>query len=207
MRIVHTYSHLGGAEILAVRFPEINTQIDEAINAARSDFRTKRSREQSRQHRLLFDPRSMNAKFKQEFEARGFHELRRSVAPNVPGWDTSEMNAGYKQIDFAKERVLVEVQLGKYFAMFYDMAKLEYFYRQDEADVGVEVVPSHRLAAEMSSGVGRGEMLITDIIGLQRQFPTFPVKIILIEPEQMRQERTEQALSQRKPSRIRRSSR
>ncbi len=35
----------------------------------------------------------------------------------------------------------------------------------------------------MSSGVGRGEMLIVDIIGLQRQFPTFPVKIILVEPD------------------------
>ena len=78
--------------------------------------------------------------------------------------------------------MLVEVQLGKYFAMFYDMAKLEYFYRNDEADVGVEIVPSYRLAAQMSSGVGRSDMLVTDIIGLQRQFPTFPVKIIFIEP-------------------------
>lgn len=34
----------------------------------------------------------------------------------------------------------------------------------------------------MSTGVGRGEMLIVDIIGLQRSFPTFPVKIILVEP-------------------------
>ena len=199
MRIVHTYSHLGGSEILAVRFPEINEEIDAAIAATESDFRTKRSRERSRQHRMLFDPRAMNGRFKQEFEARGFRELRRSVSPNVPGWDTSAMGDGYKQIDFAKERVLVEVQLGKYFAMFYDMAKLEYFYRQDEADVGVEVVPSYRLAAEMSSGVGRGEMLITDIIGLQRQFPTFPVKIILIEPEQMLRERTEERLSQMMP--------
>ena len=207
MRIVHTYSHLGGSEILAVRFPEINAEIDAAIAATESNFRTKQSRERSRQHRMLFDPRAMNRRFKQEFEARGFHELRRSVAPNVPGWDTSAMGDGYKQIDFAKERVLVEVQLGKYFAMFYDMAKLEYFYRQDEADVGVEVVPSYRLAAEMSSGVGRGEMLITDIIGLQRQFPTFPVKIILIEPEQMLLERTEEALSQMMPPGFPRSSR
>lgn len=205
MRIVHTYSHLGGAEILSVRFPEIDAEINAAIAATESDFRTKRSRERSRQHRLLFDPRAMNARFKQEFENRGFRELRRPVAPNVPGWDTSEMSDGHKQIDFAKERVLVEVQLGKYFAMFYDMAKLEYFYRQDEADVGVEVVPSYRLAAEMSSGVGRGEMLITDIIGLQRQFPTFPVKIILIEPEQMLRERTEEMLKRRMPLRGRRS--
>ncbi len=64
----------------------------------------------------------------------------------------------------------MEVQFGKYFAMFYDMAKLEYFYRQDLAEVGVEIVSSHALQAEMSSGVSRGEMLIIDIIGLQRQW-------------------------------------
>ena len=182
MRIVHTHSHLGGSEILQVRYPQINEAIDDAIREAGSDFRTKVSRERGKQGDLLFDPRAMNERFRQEFQARGFHELKRTVRPNVPGWDTSELQPGQKQIDFAKDRVLVEVQLGKYFAMFYDMAKLEYFYRNDEADVGVEIVPSYRLAAQMSSGVGRGEMLVTDIIGLQRQFPTFPVKIIFIEP-------------------------
>lgn len=103
----------------------------------------------------------------------------------MPGWDTSGVRAGSKQIDFAKGRVLVEVQMEKYFAMFYDMAKLEYFYRRDEADIGVEIVPSFRMAAEMSSGVGRGEMLVTDIRALQRQFPTFPVMITFIEPEDL----------------------
>ena len=66
--------------------------------------------------------------------------------------------------------------------MLYDMTKFEYCYQQNQADVGIEIVPSSHLAADMSSGVGRGEMLVTDIIGLQRQFPTFPVKIIFIEP-------------------------
>ena len=182
MRVVHAYSHLGGAEILACRFPELDAQVNDAIAATGSDFRTKVSREKSRGNRLLYNPKTMNAAFKREFTSRGFSELKRRVKIEIPGWDTSEIRGGDKQIDFAKDRVLIEVQLGKYFAMFYDMAKLEYFYRQNEADVGVEIVPSYRLAAEMSSGVGRGEMLITDIIGLQRQFPTFPVKIIFIEP-------------------------
>ena len=182
MRIVHTHSHLGGSEILQVRYPQIDTAINDAIEATGSDFRSKVSRERGKRGNLLFDPRAMNERFRREFHTRGFQELKRTVRPNVPGWDTAELQPGQKQIDFAKDRVLVEVQFGKYFAMFYDMAKLEYFYRNDEADVGVEIVPSYRLAAQMSSGVGRGEMLVTDIIGLQRQFPTFPVKIIFIEP-------------------------
>ncbi len=31
-----------------------------------------------------------------------------------------------------------------------------------------------------ATGVGRGEMLLVDMIALQRSFPTFPVKIILM---------------------------
>ncbi len=182
MRIVHYHSHLGGAEILQVRYPQINRLINEAIVATGADFRTKESRERGRAGEMLYDPSAMNRAFKREFQRRGFAELRRHVERNVPGWNTDEINVGYKQVDFFRDRVLVEVQFGKYFAMFYDMAKLEYFYRQNEADVGVEIVPSFRLTRDMSSGVGRGEMLVTDIMGLQRSFPTFPVKIIFIEP-------------------------
>ncbi|MDE0116163.1 MAG: BglII/BstYI family type II restriction endonuclease [bacterium] len=163
-------------------FSDIDRSIDEVIYSVGDDFCTKVSKEKTSIGKVLFDPKSMNNAFKQEFNKKGFRELKRTVEPNVPGWDTSEISAGTKQIDFALDRVLVEVQFEKYFAMFYDMAKLEYFYRQNEADVGVEIVPSFRLAKEMSSGVGRGEMLVTDIMGLQRQFPTFPVKIIFIEP-------------------------
>ena len=181
MKAVFEYSHLGGAEILRERYPEIDAAIDESIVAIGDNFRTKVSREKNRYGQLLYDPGSMNRAFKREFTQRGFAEIKRSFDVDVPGW--KNLGRGWKQIDFSRDRVLVEVQFGKYFAMFYDMAKLEYFYRQDLADVGVEIVPSHALQSEMSTGVSRGEMLIVDIIGLQRQFPTFPVKVILIEPE------------------------
>lgn len=180
MRIVYEYSHLGGAEILQTTYPEINRDISEVIKAIGSDFRSFISKEPSKQGKLLYSPIAINAAFRREFRLRGFGELRRSFRAVIPGWQ--DLGHSFKQIDFAKDRVLVEVQLGKYFAMFYDMAKLEYFYRQNSADVGVEILPSYALQREMSSGVGRGEMLIVDIIALQRQFPTFPVKIILIEP-------------------------
>ena len=180
MRKVYEYSHLGGAEILQTRFPGIDVDINETIEVIGSDFRSFASLEPSKQSQLLYSPIAINRAFKDEFQRRGFRELRRTFEIVIPDWVT--LGKGFKQIDFARDRVLVEVQLGKYFAMFYDMAKLEYFYRQNLADVGVEIVPSYALQREMSSGVGRGEMLIHDIIALQRQFPTFPVKIILIEP-------------------------
>jgi hypothetical protein len=182
MQIVHVHSHLGGAEILQVRYPVIDQLIDDAVAATGNNFRTMVSKEKGRVGRLQFDPKAMNLEFKKQFKVRGFKALKRKVPPNVPGWNTAALQTGEKEIDYALDRVLVEVQFGKYFAMFYDMAKLEFFYRQNEADVGVEIIPSYRLANQMSSGVSRGEMLVTDIMGLQRSFPAFPVKIIFIEP-------------------------
>ena len=185
MRTVFEYSHLGGSEILKARYPSIDLAINDTIGAIGEDFRTFKSREKGRRlDSLLYAPKSINKAFKKEFGDRDFKELKRYFEIDVPGW-TRLRAKGHKQVDFARDRVLVEVQLGKYFAMFYDMAKLEYFYRNNLADVGVEIVPSHLLQAQMSTGVGRGEMLIVDIIALQRSFPTFPVKVILIQPESM----------------------
>ena len=82
-----------------------------------------------------------------------------------------------------KDRVLAEVQLGKYFAMFYDMAKFQYFYNEGKAELGIEIVPCHRLHKEMSTGVSYGEQLIYDIERLRRTFPAVPVKVILIDVE------------------------
>lgn len=87
----------------------------------------------------------------------------------------------YKQIDFVKDRVLVEVQFGKYAFMFYDMAKFQYFFNENRADVGIEIVPCHHLQQQMSTGVAYGEQLIYDIERLKRHFPSLPVYVILVD--------------------------
>jgi hypothetical protein len=67
--------------------------------------------------------------------------------------------------------------------MFYDMAKFQYFFNENKADVGVEIVPCHRLQDGMSSGVSFGEQLVYDIERLKRHFPAVPVKVILIDAD------------------------
>lgn len=67
--------------------------------------------------------------------------------------------------------------------MFYDMAKFQYFFNDERAEVGVEIVPCKNLQREMSSGVSYGEQLIGDILRLRRHFPAVPVKVILIDVE------------------------
>ncbi len=111
---------------------------------------------------------------------RGFREKRVPFAVELPNY-ALKISGAFKQIDFVKSDVLVEVQFGKYAFMFYDMAKFQYFFNDEKAEVGVEIVPCHGLHKEMSSGVSYGEQLVGDILRLRRHFPAVPVKIILVD--------------------------
>jgi len=124
----------------------------------------------------------MNRRFREEFSARGYRELREGYTITIPNSDIA-ISGAFKQIDFVKGKVLVEVQFGKYFAMFYDMAKFQYFFNENKADVGIEIVPCHALHRQMSTGVSFGEQLVYDIERLKRHFPAVPVKVILIDAE------------------------
>ncbi len=79
--------------------------------------------------------------------------------------------------------------------MFYDLAKFQYFYNQGKIEVGVEIVPSHFLYRQMSSGVSYGEQLVNDLERLRKNFPSVPVKVILID---MPIEGTDYMLDERK---------
>ncbi|MBI2322735.1 MAG: BstYI [Chloroflexi bacterium] len=148
--------------------------------AAVKPQRTKVSQEKTMAGRLLIDPVDMNRQFDAQFRARRYQALRDTYTITIPDSDI-EISGAFKQIDFVKGKVLVEVQFGKYAFMFYDMAKFQYFFNQSKADVGVEIVPSHVLHRQMSSGVSYGEQLVYDIERLQRHFPAVPVRVILVD--------------------------
>ena len=179
MKIVYEYSHLGGAEILQVRYPEIQEEIREIIGNVVAE-RTKVSREKTMRGRKLYSPSAMNRQFDAEFGARGYRQLRDTYTIELPNSDVA-IRGAYKQVDFVKGKVLVEVQFGKYAFMFYDMAKFQYFFNESQAEVGVEIVPCHALHKQMSSGVSYGEQLVFDIERLRRHFPAVPVHVILID--------------------------
>ena len=184
MKIVYEYSHLGGSEIMQVRYPEIDKEITEIINEVKA-VRNKQSKEKRKPGKLLFNPTQLNIDFKKSFNDRGYFELRDNFKIPVCGLEGKTEARSYKQIDFSKDKVLIEAQFGKYAFMFYDMAKFQYFFNENQADVGVEIVPCRFMQQEMSSGVSFGEHLIYDINRLKRHFPAVPIKVILIAPEEM----------------------
>jgi len=182
MKVVYEYSHLGGAEILKVRYPKENKLIYQVISEVKA-HRTKISKEKTMPGKALFAPKDMNAQFKAAFNALGFEELRDTYTITIPD-NPVQIPGAFKQIDFVKRKLLVEVQFGKYAFMFYDLAKFQYFFNENQCDVGVEIVPCHGLQSEMSSGVSYGEQLVYDIERLKRHFPAVPVKVMLIDVDQ-----------------------
>ncbi len=182
MRIVYEYSHLGGAEILEVRYPDWEREIYEVIAQVTAE-RTKISEEKTMRGRRLYSPRDMNRQFREAFTERGYRQLRDTYTITIPNNEVTIPGA-FKQIDFVKGKVLVEVQFGKYAFMFYDMAKFQYFFNENKADVGIEIVPCNALKKQMSTGVSYGEQLVYDIERLKRHFPAVPVKVILIDADE-----------------------
>lgn len=64
-------------------------------------------------------------------------------------------------MDFIKNRLGVEVQLGKYAFMVYNVcAKMTIFRNLDVIDTGIEVVPVKSFADEMSTGVSYFEQFV-----------------------------------------------
>lgn len=181
MKIVYEYSHLGGSEILIIRHPEIIREIYGVIHKVEPD-RSKLSKEKTKSGRMLYSPINLNKAFKKNFNQLGYREIRDRYKIEIPNYST-QISGAYKQVDFVKEKVLVEVRFGKYAFMFYDMAKFQYFFNENMADVGIEIVPCHALHKEMSSGVSYGEQLVYDIERLKRNFPAVPVEIILIDAD------------------------
>ncbi len=179
MKVVYEYSHLGGSEILSVRYPHHEKEIYDIIANVTAQ-KSKISKEKTMPGRKLYSPKDLNKQFKSQFLQYGYKELKDRYTITLPDHDI-KITGAFKQIDFVKDKVLVEVQFGKYAFMFYDMAKFQYFYNENKAEVGVEIVPCHALHKSMSTGVSYGEQLVYDIERLKRHFPALPVKIILID--------------------------
>ena len=181
MKKIYEYSHLGGSEILKVNYPEIDAEIDDVIKRVSANH-IKESKEKTKLGQMLISPIDLNNQFKRYFNQAGYNEIRDYYDIKIPNYEPV-ISDSYKQIDFCKGKILVEVQFGKYAFMFYDMAKFQYFFNENKANVGVEIVPCNELHREMSSGVSFGEQLVFDIERLKRNFPSVPVKVILIDQD------------------------
>lgn len=202
MRIAERYSHLNGLEFLQVHRPKIWQEIEAVIRQVNSTAcKTKVSRERRRRGELLYEPGKLNRSFKKQLNAKGWQENRirywvtrgaqliRKTLAMKPGEQKEAISkAGlepiysYKQTDFVKERVAIEVQFGKYAFVAYDLfVKHLAFYIGDEIDVGVEILPMKAMQQQMSSGIAYFEGELYNVIRQGRNVPAVPLVLIGIE--------------------------
>lgn len=161
MRIVEYYSHLNGYEWLLVHHPQVWKEIQRIVRSIDAKkCKTKISKEKNMIGRVLFSPGALNSCFADGFAKADWKESRtsywvtddykliRKTLHMEPDAQKREIESAgkraifsYNQTDFVKNRVAVEVQLGKYSFIAYDLfVKHLAFFVGDQIDLGIEVL-------------------------------------------------------------------
>lgn len=170
MKIAGKYSFNKGLKIIEKDYKDSLKEICQVINAINADkCKTKKSLEKTMPGRLLYNPRQLNLAFKKAFEKIGWHNQKvncdYSTAFYENNYNAKPLNDGaFREMDFVKGKLGVEVQFGKYAFMVYNVcAKMTIFHNLGHINAGVEIVPIKQFADEMSTGVSYFEQFVWDL--------------------------------------------
>lgn len=170
MRIAGVYSFNGGKEAVTENYPDLLPEVNAAIQRVdSSQHKTKKSTEKTMMGRMLYSPKSLNKAFKAAFADQGWLTLRvpctYPTTHYVADYKVRSKNRGeFREMDFVKKKLGIEVQFGKYAFMVYNVcAKMTIFHKLGIIDHGIEIVPVKAFAEEMSTGVSYFEQFIWDL--------------------------------------------
>lgn len=171
MKLAAVYSFNHGTEIVSEKYPDLVVEINAAIKSIdAAKHKTKKSKEKTMRGQMLFSPVSLNIAFKRQLIGKyKWNPVRvKCDYPTeyyVPDYKFKKANRGqFREMDFVKKKLGVEVQFGKYSFMVYNVAaKMTIFKNLGYIDAGVEIVPVKSFADEMSSGVSYFEQFVWDL--------------------------------------------
>lgn len=170
MKIVGEYSFNGGSAVIGAQFAAELAEVKQLITSIDSEqCKTKISREKTMPGKKLYSPRALNRAFKAAFSGRDWVTHRISCTYPTEYYSSDYqpdmlVSGAFREIDFVKNRVGVEVQFGKYAFMVYNVcAKMTIFHNCDVIDVGIEIVPIKAFVDEMSTGVSYFEQIVWDL--------------------------------------------
>jgi len=204
MKIAQKYSHLNGEEYLIVHHNNLYKEIKEVIaNIDADKLRTKISKEKRKIGNSLLSPIELNEAFNNEFYKRKWEESRYNyyITLNRELMEKSVLMSAkeqkdfliangekepiysYNQTDFVKDKIAVEVQFGKYAFVAFDLfVKHMLFYSGGVINLGIEILPTKKMQAQMSSGVAYYEGEVYNVMRQGRNSPPVPLLILGIEP-------------------------
>lgn len=203
MNIAQKYSHLNGEEYLIVHHKKLYQEIVSVIEGVRADeYMTKKSEEKTMNGRMLYSPIDLNEEFKTQFNKKGWRETRYqyfvTTDPTLMGElivlpyekqkdflakkGVQDPIASYKQTDFVKNQIAIEVQFGKYAFVAFDLfVKHLLFYSGGVINLGIEILPTKKMQSHMSSGVAYYEGEVYNVLRHGRNNPQVPLLILGIE--------------------------
>jgi len=204
MKIAQKYSHLNGEEFLIVHHNNLYKEIKQVIASIDAEqFRTKISKEKRKIGNSLLSPIDLNEAFNTEFYKRKWAESRYNyyITLNRELMEQSVLMSAkeqkefliangekepiysYNQTDFVKDKIAVEVQFGKYAFVAFDLfVKHMLFYSGGVINLGIEILPTKKMQAQMSSGVAYYEGEVYNVMRQGRNSPPVPLLILGIEP-------------------------
>jgi hypothetical protein len=185
MRVVGVYSFNGGCEVIAAHFAAELREVEAVIAAVdNAAFKTKTHQGKTTAGKSLYNPHTLNRAFKTQFEERGWYNHRVTceypAQYYVSGYQSDDSFAGaFREIDFVKQRMGIEVQFCKYACMIYDIcAKMTIFHKLGVIDAGIQIVPVKELVNEMPVGIPCFEQCVWDLE--QRGVSTIDIPLLVL---------------------------
>jgi hypothetical protein len=169
MIILGKYSFNDGKKVIEQNYSALLQEVyDTIVEVDSSECLTKKSKEKTMPGKILYNPRALNDWFKVYFARRGW--TNKKVKCDYPtqyyvdGYKHEKSGGAYRDMDFVKDGMGVEVQFGKYAFMVYNVcAKMTIFNKMGFIKVGIEVVPIKEFADRMSTGVSYFEQFVWDL--------------------------------------------
>ncbi len=189
MIIAARYNFNNGEQYIARHFSKLLEEVEKNIRTVdASKCFNKVSQEKTMHGKVLYSPQELNKSFKEQFSKLDWENYK--ILCNYPteyytkDFKPEPLNSGaFRDMDFVKNRLGVEVQFGKYSFMVYNVcAKMTIFKNLDVIEAGIEIVPVKSMADNMSSGVSYFEQFVWDLETRGVSNIDVPVLIIGISP-------------------------
>lgn len=172
MIIAGEYSFNNGLNVIEEKHPKLLVEVKNIIKQINvKEHKTKQSEEKTMHGKFLYSPASLNTSFKEKFTKLGWkpykQECKYTDEYYTKDYSTENIKpskGAFREMDFVKEKLGVEVQFGKYAFMVYNVcAKMTIFNRLGIIDSGIEIVPIKEMVDDMSTGVSYFEQFIWDL--------------------------------------------
>lgn len=164
MKIINTYSFKNGETFIKSNRGKELKEVVKAIELLdATTCLTKESKEKTMRGKLLFSPPDLNNFLKTSLHALGWTERANGKRKQYAEPRHAFGKGRFREMDGIKNKVGLEIQLGKYAFMGYDIfSKMIIFKNLGYIECGIEIVPGNELVKDMSTGVSSFEQLLVD---------------------------------------------